>query len=247
MGMRTRGFALLAGLAAVMALTAAEASAQGKGCQPRALPFDGKGAVWRHVPLSRLKKDTRYEVGVQEGRQVLAAQAEGSASLYGTLFQPARSPGVWLRWSWRTDALVPRADNADPGVEDAPLRVLVAFDGDASKLPFSERAQRKVAQAMTGRPPPYAALMYIWGSREAPETVIPSAHTSQVKMLVVQSGAEGLGQWHEVRRNLREDYRRVFGAAPGQIVAVAVMTDTDNTGEVASGQYAGFSLDCAVK
>ena len=66
-------------------------------------------------------------------------------------------------------------------------------------------------------------------------------------MIVVQSGTEGLGQWRDVRRNLREDYRRAFGAAPGPVVAVAVMTDTDNTGEVASGQYAGFALDCAAK
>lgn len=213
----------------------------------RPLPFDGQSNPWGPAPLSKFKRDTQYHVAAQDGRQVLLAQAEGSASLYGAAFKPARSANSWLRWSWKTDALVPRADNADRHREDAPLRVVVAFDGDASKLPFAERSQRKLAEVMTGRPPPYAALMYIWGSQEPPGTIIPSAHTRQIKMLVVQSGTDGLGQWHDVRRNLREDYRRAFGAPPGPVVALAVMTDTDNTGEKATGLYAGFAFDCAPK
>ena len=221
--------------------------AQPKGCAPRALRFDAAQPRWGHAPLSKLKQDTRYTLALEGGRQVLQAQADGSASLYGTAFKPARSASTWLGWSWKTDALVPRADNADRHTEDAPLRVVVAFDGDASKLPFAERAQRKMAQTMTGRPPPYAALMYIWGSREAAGTIIPSSHTSQIKMLVVQSGADGLGQWHDVRRNLREDYRRAFGVWPGPVVAIAAMTDTDNTGEKATGLYADFAFHCAPK
>lgn len=236
-----------AGGAAAPAAGATPAPAAAAGCTARPLPMDGKAPPWGHAPLSRLKKDTRYELTTQEGRQVLMAQADGSASLYGTSFRPARGSGGWLRWSWKTDALVPDADNADPRREDAPLRVVVAFDGDAAKLPLGERARRKMAETMTGRPPPYAALIYIWGSREAPGTVIPSAHTSQIKMIVVQSGTEGLGRWHDVRRNLREDYRRAFGSAAGPVVAVAVMTDTDNTGKQAAGMYSGFAFDCAAR
>ena len=233
-----------AGILGTLMCLAGAASAQTKGCAPRPLPFEGGATAWGHAPLSKLKKDTRYQLLTQDGRRVLQAHADGAASLYGAGFQPARSAATWLRWSWKTDALVPGADNADRAREDAPLRVVVAFDGDASKLPMAERAQRKLAQTMTGRPPPYAALMYIWGSRETPETLIDSTHTRQIKMLVVQSGNEGLGKWHEVRRNLREDYRRAFGVAPGPVVAVAVMTDTDNTGEKADGLYAGFAFEC---
>lgn len=236
---------LLSGLSACVTVGTTPVWAQPKGCSPHPLPFDGKGSPWGHATLSKLKQNTRYQLVSQDGRQVLQAQAAGSASLYGVAVKPAQATSGWLRWSWKTDALVPSADNADRHREDAPLRVVVAFDGDASKLPFGERAQRKLAETMTGRPPPYAALMYIWGSQEAPGTIIPSAHTSQIKMLVVQSGTNGLGQWHEVRRNLREDYRRAFGTLPGPVVALAAMTDTDNTGEKATGLYAGFAFDCA--
>lgn len=237
--------ALAVALAVALAFGGSPAWAQSKGCAARALPFDSAAVPWGHAPLSKLKKDTQYTLAALEGRQVIQARAEGSASLYGAALKPGRPAQGWLRWSWKTDALVPRADNADRHREDAPLRVVVAFDGDASKLPFAERAQRRLAQTMTGQPPPYAALMYIWGSREAPGTIIPSAHTGQIKMVVVQSGTDGLGRWHDVRRNLREDYRRAFGVSPGPVVAVAVMTDTDNTGEKAAGQYAAFAFDCA--
>ena len=243
MGIRFNHRSVGWGLAGLL-LFGAPVWAQTKGCAPRALPFDAASPKWGHAPLSKFKQDTRYTLVSEDGRRVLQAQADGSASLYGTAFKPARPAGSWLRWSWKTDALVPRADNADRHREDAPLRVVVAFDGDASKLPFGERTQRKLAQTMTGRPPPYAALMYIWGSNEAPGTIIPSAHTSQIKMVVVQSGTDGLGQWHDVRRNLRDDYRRAFGAAPGPVVAIAAMTDTDNTGEQATGLYASFAFEC---
>ncbi|MFY7902250.1 MAG: DUF3047 domain-containing protein [Rubrivivax sp.] len=236
-----------AGGAAAPAAGATPAPAAAAGCTARPLPMDGKAPPWGHAPLSRLKKDTRYELTTQEGRQVLMAQADGSASLYGTSFRPARGSGGWLRWSWKTDALVPDADNADPRREDAPLRVVVAFDGDAAKLPLGERARRKMAETMTGRPPPYAALIYIWGSREAPGTVIPSAHTSAKGPDGGALRTGGRGRWPAVRRTLRAHSRRAYSPAPGPVVAVAVMTDTDNTGKQAAGMYSGFGFDCAAR
>jgi len=75
--------------------------------------------------------------------------------------------------------------------------------------------------------------------------MLPSAHTSQVKMLAVASGPEGLGRWQSVHRNLAADYRRAFGAAPGRVLGVGVMTDTDNTGARAVGEYADIRFDCS--
>ena len=36
---------------------------------------------------------------------------------------------------------------------------------------------------------------------------------------------------------MAEDYRRAFGEEPGRITSVAVMTDTDNTGESALAYF----------
>ena len=77
--------------------------------------------------------------------------------------------------------------------------------------------------------------------------MIASAHTSQVKMIAVASGSAGLGKWQAVKRDLAGDYRRAFGAEPGPLLGVAVMTDTDNTGAKAVGLYADIRLECAAK
>jgi hypothetical protein len=42
-----------------------------------------------------------------------------------------------------------------------------------------------------------------------------------------------------------EDYRKAFGAAPGPMLGVAVMTDTDNTNAKAEGHYGSIRLACA--
>ena len=238
-------------LLVVAALAAGPASAQGnaaspaKACEPRALPFEKEAGLWKHAPLSALKRDTVYKLLQDGGRSgVLRASADRSASLYVATLKPASRTPMTLSWEWKTDALVPGADNRDKGREDAPLRVLVAFDGDVTQLPEAEQKRFSRATNLSGRTPPYAVLMYIWTDQVPVGTVIPSAHTSQVKMLAVASGPAGLGSWQSVKRNLADDYKRAYGAEAGPVVGVAVMTDTDNTGTQAVGDYAGMRIAC---
>jgi hypothetical protein len=240
--------ALWAGLGAALAALLAAAPAGAAGCAPQALPpFDAEGRAggWIHVPLSRLKRDTTYGVAREDGASVLRAAADGSASAYAHFapIDPVRLPVI--EWRWRTDALIGPADNRDPKREDAPLRLIVGFDGDKSKLPAEERRRFERAKTLSGRDLPYATLMYIWENRAPVGSVIPSAHTAQLKMIVAESGAQGLGAWRTYQRDVVADYRRAFGAAPGRILGVAVMTDTDNTGSKAAGVYGEIRFNCA--
>jgi hypothetical protein len=214
-------------------------------CKARSLDFGQKEVGWAHKPLSKLKRDTVYTLTQEEGHTVLRGAADGSASLYVARLNPVAGVPTFLSWRWKTDALVPGADNRDKKREDAPLRVIVAFDGDKATLPEVEQKRYRRAKKLFGSDLPYAVLMYIWSDQVTTESLIPSAHTSQVKMLVVASGAGGLGSWQSVRRNLTNDYRRAYGAEPGPVLGVAVMTDTDNTGAKAVGQYADIRFECA--
>jgi hypothetical protein len=213
-------------------------------CVARNLDFGQPTVGWVHQPLSKLKRDTVYSLVQEDGHAVLRGVADRSASLYVARFKPATGVPASIGWRWKTDALIPDADNRDKKREDAPLRVLVGFDGDKATLPEEEQKRFQRAKSLTGRDGPYATLMYIWSDHVPVDTVIPSAHTSQVKMLAVASGSKGLGQWQTVQRNLAADYKRAFGAAPGRVLGVAVMTDTDNTGGKAVGEYSDISLDC---
>lgn len=192
---------------------------------------------WENWTLSRLKKATQYKLVDYAGRTVVKAQADASASgLVHPLNVDAKAYPL-LTWRWKVTDLIASADNTQKHTEDSPVRVVVTFDGNPDKLPLADRIFSDNARLLTGKPMPYATLMYIWENRAPAGTVIPNRHTSRVRMLVAESGRDKVGTWQEVTRNVYEDYRRVFGEEPGPITAIGIMTDTDNTGENVHAYY----------
>jgi hypothetical protein len=236
-------------LTALVVLALHGFAVQAAECPTQTLPpFDaaaGSAPGWAHLPLSKLKRDTRYAATTEEGKSVLKAEADGAASAYVHLARPDPARLPILEWRWRTNALIEAANNGDPKLEDAPVRLIVGFDGDKSTLKDDEQRRLARAKKISGREPPFATLMYIWENRAPVGTVIPSAHSTRVKMIVVESGAQGVGTWRSYRRNLLQDYQRAFGGTPQGILGVAVMTDTDNTGAKAEGLYGEIRLTCA--
>jgi hypothetical protein len=233
---------LFLGISALLVSLSGAAAAQAP-CTPRLLGFGNGGAVWEHRPLSKTKKDSHYKIVEEGGSAALHADADGSASFDATIFKPAIPLAPVLSWRWRTTGPIPGADNRDKSKEDSPLRVIVAFDGDINTLPDSEKRRFRRARTFLGKELPYAVLMYTWTDKLPTGSVIPSAHTSQVKMIAI--APDTAGGWQSVSRNLAEDYKRAWGQEAGKLLGVAVMTDTDNTGAKASGDYSDLRFACA--
>ena len=202
-----------------------------------AAPGETLPTGWEPWELSKFKKSTQYQLVSQDGRTVIKASAHASAS--GLVHRLAVDPRQFplLEWRWKVNELIPAADNTKKSTEDSPVRVVVSFDGDIDKLPLGDRLFFDNMRALSGKPMPYATLMYIWENRAVKETVIPNLHTSRVKMIVAESGRGKLGEWQEVVRNVYDDYKRAFGEEPGHITMIGIMTDTDNTGANAHAYY----------
>jgi hypothetical protein len=197
---------------------------------------------WEAWIIHPQKKRTAYEILSESGICVLKANAEDSASgLLAKLDVDPQSKPV-LEWRWRADALVPGADNTDGALEDSPVRVVLAFEGDKDALPVRDRMFFERVKLFTGRDMPYATLMYIWENRLPVGTVLPNPHTGRIQKVVVASGDEGLKKWHLLRRDYVADYKRAFGKPPGKLVGVAVMTDTDNTKSRVVAYYGDIRL-----
>jgi hypothetical protein len=62
-------------------------------------------------------------------------------------------------------------------------------------------------------------------------------------MIAVQSGPARAGEWLTERRDILADFRRAFGEEPPRIGAIAIMTDTDNTGAAATAWYDDLRLE----
>ena len=196
---------------------------------------------WHEVPLPG-KQATRYARVRKDGRLAVHARAQSSASMWRRKIDvPADRLGQ-ARWAWRVDRLNLQASIADVDAEDAVARVIFAFDGDRSRLSARNRAMFDLAQALTGEPPPYATLMYVWETRKPLGSVVVNPRSDRIRKLVVDSGPEHLGTWRVHQRNLVADYERAFGEKPGPLMAIGKMTDADNTRASAEAWYGAIEL-----
>ena len=64
----------------------------------------------------------------------------------------------------------------------------------------------------------------------------------RIQMIVAESGSARTGTWKLESQNVYEDYKRAFGAEPGRIKAIAIMTDTDNTGASVEAYYGDIAF-----
>jgi hypothetical protein len=205
-------------------------------------PKDGMPDGWHFYRIAPYKKNTLYRLENYQGRTVLAANSKTSASGLAVKLRPRSAQNLWLQWEWKAMGVIPQADNADSQHDDAPLRILVAFDGNKSKLPLKEKLTFEMASLISGQEMPYATVMYIWSGKNSVNTVLNNAHTSRVKMIVVDSGSDSLGEWRKHERDLAADYKLAYGEAPGNVIGIALLTDTDNTKSETRALYGDIEL-----
>lgn len=197
-------------------------------------PPDAEG--WQ-AQLLPGKRATRYAWTSKEGRPALHAESRQSASLWRKRLTPAAAAPAEVQFSWWVHDVLSEASVADPSIEDAPARVVFGFDGDRSRLSPRNRMLFDLAETLTGEMPPFATLMYVWDAELPVGTVVISPRTDRIRKIVVDSGRGELRRWRDHRRNLRQDFERAFGEAPGPLMSVALMSDSDNTQGEAQAWY----------
>jgi hypothetical protein len=205
-------------------------------------PRNGMPEGWHFYRIAPYKKNTVYRLENYQGRTVLAANSKTSASGLAVKLNPRSAQNLWLQWEWKAVREIPQADNAQSQSDDAPLRILVAYDGNKSKLPLKDKLTFEMANLISGQEMPYATVMYIWSGKNPVNTVLNNAHTSRVKMIVVDSGWDDIGQWRKHERNLAADYKLAYGENPGNIIGIALLTDTDNTKSETRALYGDIEL-----
>lgn len=204
----------------------------------------GKPSDWKPLTFAKVPKHTVYE-RVKEGETVVVrARSEAAASGLAREIRidPRRYPVV--RWRWKVESLLEKSDIARKEGDDYPARLYITFEYEPDKVSFGRRTQYRIGRLLFGDIP-IAALNYVWDGKAPAGTVADNAYTDFAKMIVVRSGATEVGTWVEERRNVYEDYKRAFGGEPPMIKGVAIMTDTDNTGESAIAYYGDIVFEAA--
>lgn len=171
--------------------------------------------------------ETRYQLVQDDGRVVLQAVSQAAASclIKEIEFQPAEYR--YLRWSWKIDKTIKGGDEKTKAGDDYAARLYVVFPG---RFFWQTRA-----------------INYIWANQLAKNASIANAFTAQAMMVAVESGPASAGRWLFEERDIRADYQRLFGEEPEKAAAIAIMTDTDNTGESAVAWYGDIILATSPK
>lgn len=189
--------------------------------------FDGFALDWRErwEEQSLFSRPTRYAVTTDGARPVLHAQSTAANSGLVRRLPPNLGTSGKLSWRWKIKSPLSgrRAERSRAG-DDYAARVFVVFE--PSWLPLRTRA-----------------INYVWSAAEPAGAFYASPYTSNVAMVVVRSGADAAGRWLSESRDLAADYRKFFGTEPTRLSAVAVLVDTDNTGETAEAWFDELILE----
>lgn len=194
-------------------------------------------AHWEPFNFKDIPRHTDYRLVEKDGQVVVKAEADASASgLTRTIHIDPREYAI-VQWRWKVANILKKGNIYKKKGDDYPARIYIVFEYDSGRLGFSEKVKYEIARMLYGKYPPLATINYVWSSNAPVGLVAPNPYTDRSMMVVVESGEMTLNTWVNEERNIYADYRNAFKDEPPMISGVAIMTDTDNTGESATAYY----------
>jgi len=175
---------------------------------PGRLPAEGVPAGWT---LELLEGKGQVEVVRDEGRLAIRLRSDSASFLLhrDVLLDVAEFP--YLSWAWKAVRLPRGGDVREAESNDHAAQVYVVFPRWPSPRTTSD------------------VIGYVWDTRAPTGTQQRAPQASNVRFIVVESGADRVGTWQRQLRNVAEDYRALFGRQPPRVGKVAVMIDADAT------------------
>jgi hypothetical protein len=124
-----------------------------------------------------------------------------------------------LEWTWKVVGLPKGGNSCVKATDDQAAQVFVLWP----RFPEQVRSQ---------------IVGYVWDSTQPVGTTCKSEKTGMVTYIVVRSGAADLGKWFTERRNVREDFKKIYGQDPDNPSIVSIAIDSNDTNS-SSESYVG--------
>lgn len=115
-----------------------------------------------------------------------------------------------LEWTWKVITLPKGGNSCKKATDDQAAQVFVAWPR------FPEAVRSRV-------------IGYVWDSTQPVGTICRSEKSGTVTYVVVRSGSSELGRWFTERRNVVEDFRRIYDDAADAPGGVSVAIDSNDT------------------
>ena len=201
--------------------------------EPKVLLQEGFNSLdnWEPFYFRKIDEHSSYTVESSEEGSYLKAESNGSASalIYKSQFNVYEYP--YIKWRWKVENLYKKGNARSKKGDDYPIRIYIMFKYDPKKAGFFDKVKYKTAKTLYGQYPPHSGLNYIWANRKHKERILTSKYTDKAKMILMQKGNSNVGKWQDHEANIVKDYKEAFGEEPPAIASIAIMNDSDNTGE----------------
>jgi hypothetical protein len=186
---------------------------------------------WKPFTFPKIRKHSVYSIEHEDGKRVLKAESSASASamVYKDSFSVYGYSKV--KWRWKVKNVYAKGDGRSKEGDDYPLRVYIMFEFDPEKAGALERIKYSFMKSLYGEYPPHSSLSYVWASKDDTETQLVSPYTDKAVMVLLEKGPARAGQWVDEEIDILADYQKAFKSKPPARARIAVMNDSDNTGE----------------
>lgn len=206
----------------------------------------GFGDQWRIFSLTNFETNT-YRVEEENGNKFLRAIVRRdlekklkAVTLIKRLFRDQDRGGKkmfympkdypYLSWKWRIHQLPSgsdeRTENETAQKSDSAAGVYIYFQKEGQNPNI---------------------IKYIWSETlETGSRFISPASKDiyEAHLVVLHKGEQGLGEWHQEKINIYEDFKKEFGnkKEPPRILGIGILTDADSTDTQAMADYDDFIL-----
>jgi hypothetical protein len=115
-----------------------------------------------------------------------------------------------LEWSWKMVTLPKGGNSCVKATDDQAGQVFVTWPR------FPEQVRSRI-------------IGYVWDTTQPVGTICKSEKTGMVTYVVVRSGPADVGKWLTEQRNVREDFKKIYGEEPENPGAISLSIDSNDT------------------
>ncbi len=189
--------------------------------------------AWRPLTFPKIERHSTYAIAANSDQSEFWLKAASDRSASGIVWKKQYDVYAYpkLRWRWRVENVYQKGDATKKSGDDYPVRIYVIFQYDPATASAGKRLKYGLYKAANGEYPPDSGLNYVWESRASASEYVVSRYTDSMMMFLKEQGAAKVGEWVEEQADVLADYRKAFGKDPPRSASLAVMNDSDNTGE----------------
>lgn len=195
---------------------------------------------WRHCAFQG-KASTTYAFVTSGNTLVIQAHARSSASC---LVKPVSDPQGRLHWKWCVTRTIYSGTGADKKTDDFAARVWVGFEGSWDDASWGDKNAAKKLQLDYGFVPPTHWIHYVWAGRGRArgEAFDEPYKPERFKCISLRTALDEVGVWYDEERDVRADFKRLYGREAPRVTALGIMTDGDDTESEAEARYSDIAF-----